>query len=121
MNIKSNPYLTVLTIVFGILVINIFLDLNSLLYISIVLAGVSIFSRSFTNLAERIWFKIAYLLSKIIPNILLSVVFYFLLTPLSILSKIFNSKTNFKTVNNSKTVFKNLNKNFNKESFEKTW
>ncbi len=121
MKIKSNPYLTNLTIVFGLLFLNIFFENKTLLYLTISISGLSIFWLKFSILIERYWFKIAYLLSQIIPNILLTLIFFFLLTPLSFLSKIFSSKTNFKSVNNSNSVFKLTNKSFTKKSFERTW
>ena len=121
MKIKSNPYLTSLTIVFGLLFLNIFFENKTLLYVTISISGLSIFWLKFSILIERYWFKIAYLLSQIVPNILLTLIFFFLLTPLSILSKIFGSKTNFKSINNDSTVYKLINKSFDKKSFERTW
>ncbi|MBK78553.1 MAG: hypothetical protein CMC88_05660 [Flavobacteriaceae bacterium] len=121
MKIKSNPYLTSLTIVFGLLFFNIFFENKILFYITIVISGLSIFWLKFSILIERCWFKVAYLLSQIIPNILLTLIFFLLLTPLSILSKIFGSKTNFKSINNNNSVFKLIDKSFNKKSFERTW
>lgn len=58
--------------------------------------------------------------SKIIPNILLSIIFYFILTPLAFLGKIFKQ---IKTSNGSKkeSFFLKKNKSFKKNSFEKTW
>lgn len=60
------------------------------------------------------------LLSKIIPNVLLSIIFYFIFTPLAFLGKIFNQikKSNgFK----KESFFIKKNKSFTKSSFERTW
>ena len=121
MKIKSNPGLTVLTIVFGLLVFNYFFELVLLKYIILLLAGMGVMSKKFCLIVERVWFRLAFILSQIIPSILLSIIFYFLLMPLSFFSKIFKSKTNFKSINNSPSVFSAQKKFFDKKSFERTW
>ncbi len=117
----SNPSLTVLSIVFGLLFFNYFIDSKILFYISLFFAGIGVFSFKASLIIEKIWFKLSFILSLIIPNILLSVIFFLILTPLALLSKLFNSKTNFISINNQKTTFITLNKSFDKRSFERAW
>ena len=112
---------TILAILFGFLTINLFLNSEVLLYVLVAISGISIFSEKFSDFIEKIWFFIAKILSKIVPNILLSIIFYFILTPLAILSRIFNAKTDFKSKNKYSTLFTDANKDFPKESFEKAW
>ena len=59
-------------------------------------------------------------LSKIIPTIILSIIFYFMLTPLALFGKIFNQ---IKIISGykKKSFFIVRNKSFTKGSFEKTW
>ena len=61
------------------------------------------------------------ILSFIVPNILLSIVFFFLLTPLSIMSKIFKSQSDYKKKNDSDTTFVNRKKFYEKKSIERMW
>ena len=117
----TNPYLTISTIVFGFLLLNILIQSDTLTYFIIILLALSVISRRIVKIIDGAWFKLAFYLSKIIPNILLSLIFFFLLTPLSFLSKFFNSSSDFKTVNKNSTVFIIKNKRFDKKSFEKTW
>ena len=121
MKIKSNPPLTVLTIVFGLLLINYFLENKNILYISMILSGLGVFSVKISVIIEKIWFKISFILSQIIPNILLSLIFFLILTPVALLSKLFKSQTNFNSNNNQKTTFITQNKSFDKNSFERAW
>lgn len=121
MKIKSNPYLTVLTIVFGLLFFNFFLDNKAIFYISLIVSGLGVFSTKISVIIEKIWFKISYILSQIIPNILLSLIFFLILTPIALLSKLFNSQTNFISRNNQKTTFLIQNKSFDKKNFERAW
>tara|TARA_B110000037_G_scaffold204353_1_gene248256 strand:- start:342 stop:707 length:366 start_codon:yes stop_codon:yes gene_type:complete len=121
MKIKSNPSLTILTIVFGLLVFYFFLEKQEIFYICIVLSGFGIFSKKISKLVEKIWFKMSFILSQIIPNILLSIIFFFILTPVAFLSKLFKSNTEFTSRNEKKSIFKSQNKVFDKKSFERAW
>lgn len=81
----------------------------------------SLFSEKFSDFIEIIWNRIALILSYIVPNILLILVFYCILTPLALLSKLFKSQTDYITDNNADSNFKNSKREFNKQFFEKTW
>ena len=121
MEIKSNPYLTLLTIVFGLLLIDFIFDIKILIYTSLILSGIGILSLKFSKFIELLWFKLSFFLSKIIPNILLLIIFNLVLTPLALLSKLFNVKSEFKSLNNQNSFFVKKNKKFDKKSFEKAW
>tara|TARA_B100001250_G_scaffold363775_1_gene343335 strand:+ start:154 stop:507 length:354 start_codon:yes stop_codon:yes gene_type:complete len=112
---------TVLAIVFGFLIINYFFNSELLLLIIVVISGMSLLSNKFSEWVEILWGFISKILSFIVPNILLSIVFFFLLTPLSVMSKIFKSQSDYKKKNNSDTTFLNRKKNYEKESFERMW
>lgn len=112
---------TILSLTFGFLIINIFLNSDYLFYSILLIIRISLISNKFSSIIEIIWLKFSFILSKIIPNILLSIIYYFLLTPISFLSKLFNSKTEFKDKNDSNSMFINVNKKFNRNSFEKGW
>ena len=121
MKLKSKPYLTVLTIVFGLLFFNFFLENKNLLLVTLIISGLGILSPRISLFIEKIWFKFSFILSQIIPNILLTSIFLFILTPLAKLSKVFQSNTNFLSINRSTTTFKIVNKKFEKKSFERAW
>lgn len=121
MKIKSNPSLTLLTIVFGLLFFNYFFDNEIIFYVCLLLSGIGVLSNKSSVVIEKIWFKVTYILSQIIPNILLSLIFFLFLTPIALLSRLFKSKTDFNSINNQDTTFKTQNKSFVKESFERAW
>lgn len=121
MEIKSNPSLTVLTIVFGLLFFNYFLNSEIIFYVCLLLSGIGVFSYKTSVIIEKIWFKVSYVLSQIIPNILLSIIFFLILTPIAFFSKLFKSQSDFISKNDRKTTFKTQNKSFIKESFERAW
>tara|TARA_B100000780_G_scaffold274102_1_gene238639 strand:+ start:160 stop:429 length:270 start_codon:yes stop_codon:yes gene_type:complete len=87
----------------------------------ILISGLSLVSKTFSDWIEKIWNFISKALSYIVPNILLSLIFFLLLVPLSFLSKVFKSKTEYNTKNNSDTNFINSNKVYSKKFFERAW
>ena len=121
MKIKSNPSLSVLTIVFGLLVFNYFFENKNIFYVVLIISGLGVFSLKISSIIEKIWFKISFILSQIIPNILLTVIFFLTLTPIAVLSKLFRAKTDFNLKNDQLSMFIKKNKKFNKESFERAW
>lgn len=118
--IKSNPANTILAIVTGLLVFYYFIQINLLLEIALFLCLVGIFSPYLSKKIEFLWFKLAYFLGLIIPNIILGIIFYIFLFPISLLSRI-RSNDHLLLKNNSNTTYKQVDKSFNKESFKNTW
>jgi len=64
--------------------------------------------------------KLAQFLSYIIPNILLSIVYYLILFPISLLSKLF-TKDPLMLSSKYDSYFIDVNKEMDKESFKKMW
>jgi cytochrome c oxidase subunit IV len=81
---------------------------------------IGVLSLKISKYIESIWFRIAIIFSKIIPNVLLSIIFYLILTPLAFLSKIFTQKKN-NNFYNKDSFYIIKNKSFKKSSFERTW
>tara|TARA_B100001758_G_C18123096_1_gene459799 strand:+ start:31 stop:396 length:366 start_codon:yes stop_codon:yes gene_type:complete len=118
--IKSNPVKTILVIITGLLVFYLFKKLDIILYIILSLGLIGVFSSYLSSKVELLWFKIAYFLSLIIPNIILGFIFYFFLFPIALFSRVF-SKDPLNLKNSSRSIYKEVNKNFNKDSFKNTW
>lgn len=121
MNLKSHPYLTALTIIFGICFLSLFIENKSFQISILVISALSVFSNKAALLIEKIWFKLSSILSQIIPNVILTILFFFFLTPVSFLARIFKANSNFISRNNSDSLFKDQQKKYNKKSFEKAW
>ncbi len=112
---------TILAIVFGFMIINYFLKSSIIDVVIIIVSGLSLLFEKFSIIIEKTWFKINWIVSLIVPNIILSLVFYLFLTPISILSKLFKYKNDYKTKNTSDSNFIISNRNYKKNSFEKPW
>ena len=112
---------SILAIVFGLLLLNLFFMSTYLNYFIIFSCFLSLVSEKISKIIEKFWIKLSLLLNMIFPKIILTTIFFLVLTPLAVFSKIFNAKTNYISFNNSKSMFKLVNKSFPKESFKKTY
>lgn len=119
--IKSNPVKTMLTISIGFLVVFIITKVNWVLLVSLIVGLIGMFSTFLSKHIEFLWNKLAWLLGFIVPNILLSIIFYLFLFPIALLSKIFGKKDPFVLKNKTESVFVITNKSFDKKSFEQPW
>ena len=118
---QLEPIKTVLTIVTGALFIYILAKVDWVLYFAI---SVGVFGLLFADLSNKInflWMKLTWVLSKIMPAVLLSFIFFLILTPIALLSRILGTKNPLLLKNKERTLFKNCNKSFDKASFEKPW
>ena len=118
---KSNPSKTILVITVGFLVVFILTHGRWALYTSLIVGILGVLSNFIAEKIEFLWMKLSWLLSQIIPNILLTLVFYLFLTPIALISRIFGEKDQLILKNNKTSVFKENKKSFSPESFEKTW
>lgn len=118
---STNAEKTVLIITVGFLVLFYLSKQNAFLYVAL---GVGLLGAISTFLAEQIdwiWTKIGWVLSFIVPNIIMTIIFYLVLTPTAFLSRIFGKKDAMDLKNTSESLWKSKNTPFSKESFEKPW
>lgn len=118
---STKPTKTVLILTVGFLVLYLFSKQNVLLYIAL---GVGVLGAASVLLAEKIdwlWSKVGWLLSFIVPNIIMTIVFYFILTPTAFLSRIFGKSDPMDLKNAQASFFRDKETSFSKESFEKPW
>ena len=118
---KSDPVKTVLVITVGMLVVFMFTKWQWAIYVSLIVGILGILSETVAQKIEWVWMKLTWILSLIIPNILLTFVFYLFLTPIALISRLFGEKDQLGLKNNKSSMFKTSNKNFEPQSFEKTW
>jgi hypothetical protein len=111
---------TILVISMGFLILFILFSWHWALITSLATGIVGIISGSLSRIIERGWMKLSQILSHIIPSILLGIVFYLFLFPISLISKLF-TKDPLMLSNKYKTHFIAINKEFDKNSFEKIW
>ena len=103
------------------MLVNFFLEEKFIFYICLLISATGVFSSKLSKLIEKMWYKLSFYLSQIIPNILLTIIFFIILTPIALLSKIFKTSSNFISKDQSNTTYKNQIKQFDEKSFERAW
>jgi hypothetical protein len=116
-----NNYKSTLTIVIGFLLLSNYFHSKPLLLISIAVGLIAIFSEKANDKIIWAWNKLTEILGLIMPNVLLSIVFYLFLTPLAWLNRIDRKKNPLQLRNNSDSMFITKRKEFSKVSLEKIW
>lgn len=117
---KNLSQSTILVISMGFLMLYLVFTWKWTLIASFVIGVVGIVSSTLSRLIEKGWMKLSHLLSYIIPSILLGIVFYFILFPISLISRLF-TRDPLMLSNTRETYFVSIDKVIDKKDFEKTW
>jgi hypothetical protein len=118
---KSNPSKTVLTITVGFLIVYLATQMIWALTVAVTVGLMGVFSTYLAEKIEWIWMKLTWVLSLIVPNILLSAVFYIFLFPVALLAKLFSSKNALQLKVNTDTVYRETKKTFTSKDFDNPW
>ena len=118
---KTDPIKTVLVITVGMLIVFALTQWKWAFNAAVIIGLLGLISSFLAKQIDFLWMKLAWVLSLIVPNIILSIIFYFLLTPIAFLSRLFGEKNHLNLKNNTDSLFKEYNKDFDKPSFEKPW
>lgn len=119
--IKSDPKTTLLVITLGMVVVYVVTRMNWALIAALAVGIGGLLSGFLAEKIDWLWMKLTYVLSLIVPNILLSVVFYLFLTPIAILSRVFGKSNPLDLKNTASSLFKDHTGKMDKASFEKPW
>ncbi len=118
---KSNPSKTALTIAIGFLVVYIIGKYNWALWVSMGVGLTGVFSDTLSLWLEKAWMKLASLLSFIVPNILMGLIFFCFLLPIALLSKLFRKQDTLRLKNSSASVYSEKPGAYDKSHFENMW
>jgi hypothetical protein len=119
--LKSNPAQTVLVICTGLVLVYFIFDLRWILYLAFGLGLLSILSTWISKKVEWVWFKLTYLLSLIVPNILLGMIFFLFLTPIAFLASLFAKKDSFLLKRPKDSAYQVINKKYSAADLENPW
>jgi hypothetical protein len=118
---KTNPTKTVLTITVGFMVIYLATEWEWAIIVALSVGLIGVVSTFLSKQIDFLWMKLSWVLSMIVPNIILSLIFFLFLFPIALLSKVFTKKDLLHLKNNRDSVFIENDKHFDKASFEKTF
>lgn len=119
--LNSDPSKTNLTICVGFIVFYFISDNIFFLHATLTIGSLGLISGKINLLIEKFWFVLAKVLGYVVPNFLLGIIFYVILTPISLLSLLFNKRIQIKLKPTKSSQFMNVNKVFNSKSFENPW
>ena len=117
----TEPVKTILTISVGFLVVFLATEWKWAIYISLIIGLIGMFSPFLSKKVDFLWMKLAWVLSLIVPKVLLSLIFYLFLFPIAALSKLFGAKDPLMLKNSNESTFRTEEKVFEKSTFEKMW
>lgn len=117
---KTDPVRTVLTITVGFLVVFWLTKMEWAIYVAFTVGLAGVFSGYLSIKINWLWMNLTWILSLIVPNILMSVIFYFILFPVAMLSRL-SKKNQLSLKNKSESLFISNKRTFTKSSFENPW
>ena|ERR1035437_7052272 len=120
-NTNSQPIKTILTISMGFILVFYITHSKWYILVSFIIGVAGLSSTYLAIKIDWLWMKLTYILSLIVPNILLSIVFYCFLFPIALLSKLFGKKDPLLLKKGLKSTYMVTNKSFEKSTFEKSW
>ena len=116
-----NNYKSTLTIVIGFIILSNYFHSKPLLILAIAIGIIAIFSEKANDKIIWVWNKLSEILGLIMPNVLLTIVFYLFLTPLAFINRINRKKNPLQLKNTTTSVYTTKRKEFSPESLEKIW
>jgi hypothetical protein len=120
-NLKSDPLKTMLTITTGFLILYLVFDRRWMLIVAAGTGLSGILSAWLSKKIEFLWMKLTFILSLIVPNIILALIFFIFLLPVAILSRLFRKKDFMQIRRGRSTYFTERKVNFTPEFFENPW
>lgn len=117
---KDTSKSTILVISMGFIIIHLLFKVEWALFTALGFGMAGVISDTLSQKIEWAWMKLAHVLSKIIPTILLAAVFFLVLFPISLISKLF-TKDPLMLSPKYKSYFVDINKTIDKKSMENIW
>lgn len=123
---KKTPRLreleTVVVLAAFLLGLGLSLECQPLEYAALALIVVGLFVTPAASLISRLWLGLAELLGAFNSRVLLSLLFYLLLTPLALLFRLFSKNPlGLKRQRGARTLFLERNHRYSRGDFEKMW
>lgn len=118
---NEEPVKSLLAIATGFEILFLFTKWEWLLLAGIIVGLTGIVSPYLTKKIHFLWMKLAFLLNLVIPKIILGIIFYFLLTPISFFARLFRKIEPLRLHKQHGSTFNIVNNTFPKNSFDRTW
>lgn len=116
------PYEAALAVTFLLLLLHYFFfsEQPKLLAVSLVFVLLCLLSPAFTHLVEQFWHLFTRTIGGVMNNVLLTIVFFLLLTPIAMLYRRFKKNTFYKSKTEN-SYFINRNHTYKKRDLKNPW
>ncbi len=122
MNLPNlDPQKTILTITLGFGIVYLITWMNVFIYTSMAIGLLGLLSPYVAKKITLLWSVITWLLSMIIPNIMLGLIFYLILFPLAFIRRVLTRKNYLFLNPPSHSLFKDKQGPYTAQNFEKLW
>ncbi len=118
-NSEKNNTKVLLTITLGFIFIFLIFKIKWALVAAVLIGVIGISSDTLSLYVAKAWMKITAILSFIVPNILLTIIYYFILFPIAWLSRL--NKNPLLLKRNMETTFTDWEGKIDKAYFERPW
>lgn len=116
-----NPIHTLLIIILFLVIVYLLKSWEWSIILAIVLGLLGLFSRRIVESIDFLWFKIGSLIGIYMSKIILTCIFFLILTPIALLSRLLGSKDPLKLKNSQKSLFQKRHEKPDKGYFERLW
>jgi len=110
-----------LTITVGFILVNLITKSEAALAVALAIGLTGLLSEALSKKVDFLWWKLTWLLSLVIPNILLTVIYFLILFPVAALSKLSGKEDALNGKNRPGSLFRTRRTKLEKSSFEKPW
>lgn len=118
---SASPTSTILVLIVALNILYIINTAEWIIHTSIILGIIALCSEKAINFIHIAWMGLAKILSYIVPNIILTLVFFLILLPLSLLSKLFRGNNLLKLKQDTNSLWTKNERVISREYFEKSW
>ena len=118
---QEKKYETILAIVLGLLVIWIFTNAKALVIISAVLAFIGLMIPMVSGWITWLWLKISHVMGWVMSKVIMSIVFYLVLFPISLLARLSNKDQLKLKKSNEQSYYSTRNHRYSPEELENPW
>lgn len=118
---NRNPKESIVVIVSILILLFLLKGFVFALWIALIISFLSLVSTKFTSTAQLFLTKTTYIIGQIVQKVTLTIVFFLILTPLALLSRIFGKKDIMMLKNNYDSTFIDCNEKIDKSYFRKLW
>jgi hypothetical protein len=117
----NHPAKTMLTLTVALLLAGLIRKWDWALKAAIVAGVAGILSDVISEKIDWAWMRLSRLLANIIPPLMLGLVFYVFIFPVSVLFRVITGKDPLLLRHSAGSTFRETRKEFDKPSFERTW